>query len=71
MITDFVEQRLIVGSASSEREESDDVAIEINFGTYESVDPVTVDSERVSEDFQRSGAGGASEKNDLATGFGL
>ena len=45
--------------------------IEIDFCTYETMDPVAVDGEGVSEDFQRAGVGGASEKNDLPARSGM
>lgn len=67
----FVEQRLIVGCSSSQSEELDALQIQVDFRADQSMDPVVVHEESVSQDFQRAVAVGASEKDDFPRGLGL
>lgn len=60
----FVEQRLIVGCSPSESEKLDRVVVEIDFGTDESMYPVGIDGERMSQDVYIASVVGASEVND-------
>ena len=71
LVMDFVEERLLERSTSSESEEPNAVLVEVDFCTNEAVNPEWVDDEGVPEDFDGAAVVCASDEDDFPTRFGL